>query len=208
MNPAPRHVDRRRCAALSLVELTMALGILGAIGLAVGMMFTAASQGTSTAVDSRQTSVQQKMIGTRLNAAVRTSEKFLAAGDGYLVLWATDDNDSETPNLGELRRIDFDADTGRLTSYEIEFPDTWTAEQIDAANTEYDVAADFDTMTGNLKDGSLFVPTVWATRVGGATFTLNRPTAHTANLVTYRIALTGGSGTMQALGAAALRGGE
>lgn len=183
----------------------MSLGILAVIGLAVGMMFTAATQGTSAAVDSRQVSVQQKMISMRLNTAVRASTKFLAAGDGYLVLWIADTNVNETPNLSELRRIDYDTRSGRLTSYVAQFPADWTAEQIAAADTEYDLAADFAAVTQGLKSGSLFVGSAWSSRVSGATFTLNRNSPQMADLVTYDVTLTGGTSSLDALGAAALR---
>ncbi len=190
---------------MTLVELMMSLTIFSVIGLSVTMMLTAATQGTKTANDHREVSIQEKMLGTRVSSTIRGSYKILDAGDGYLVLWTADTRDTDTPNLSELVRIEYDSDTGRLSRYAAEFPDGWTDEQITTADTEYSLDSDFDAVTTTLKDGDYFVESLWSTSITQATFSLNHVTAQSATLASYQLAVTTESGSHTIMGAAALR---
>jgi hypothetical protein len=192
---------------MTMVELMMALSVFSVIGLATGMMLNATASATSASTDGRQVSVQRTLIGSRIETAVRASTKFLAAGEGYLVLWVADTRTNEAPNLSELRRIDFDAQTGELKSYVAEFPENWTADQIAAADTEYDPASDFEAVTTTLKDNAMFMPTTWSKRVTGLDFALKGNNPQSARLVLYELTLDGhvtGASTIS-YGAAALR---
>lgn len=192
---------------MTMVELMMALSVFSVIGLATGMMLNATASATSASTDGRQVSVQRTLIGSRIETAVRASTKFLAAGDGHLVLWVADTRTNEAPNLSELRRIDFDAQTGELNSYVAQFPENWTADQIAAADTEYDPASDFAAVTTALKESALFVPTTWSTRVTGLDFTLKGNTPQSARLAMYELTLDGhvSGASTTSYGAAALR---
>lgn len=186
-----------RHIALTLVELLMALAITGMIGAAVASMLSAVSYGTDSTKDIRSLVVKNKTISARITAAVRESAQLLDAGDGYVVLWTKDLNDSDMPDLLELRRIELDSATGELSDYT---PDPAATDVVYDLDTD-----DFDTVTNNLiVDGDL-VGELWATDVSAWEIDLDDADAQSAELVSFRLTLSAGGMSDTSINAVSLR---
>lgn len=189
--------DCHRVRALTLVEMLMALAITGMIGAAVASMLTAVTYGTNTSTDLRSLVVKNKTLSSRITAAVRGSAQLLDAGDGYLVLWTKDLNDSGEPDLLELQRIELDAVAEELTSYT---PDPL------ATDVAYDLAADdFDAITTSLIGSSDLEGRLWATGVSQWTVTFDEADPLDAELVSFQLTLDGGVLTDTSINAVSLR---
>ncbi|MCE9590040.1 MAG: hypothetical protein K8S99_05905 [Planctomycetes bacterium] len=192
----------RRAAGLTLLELLMSLVITGVIGVAIASMLFAASKGTSTNSDMRSLVIKQKVVGGRFDAAVRGSSMVLASGSNYLVLWMNDSRANGAPDLSELRRIEYDSTTHRITSYRM--PASWTQTQIDANEVNYTLADNFNTRTTSVKGSASFPAEVWSNSVYGWTFTLDSAVPDTA-LISYRLLVQNGSQQATLVSAVALR---
>ncbi len=168
---------------LTLVEMLMALAITGMIGAAIASMLTAVTYGTSSGRDIRTLVVKNKTLSARISAAVRESAQLLDAADGYVVLWTKDLNDSGVPDLLELRRIELDTATDKLTSYT---PDPA------ATDVAYALTDDFDAITTALIDSGDLVGELWATGVAQWTVTLDNADPQAAELVSFRLTLDAG----------------
>lgn len=186
-------------AGLTLIELLLAVAGTGFVAAAVAMMLSAIATGTNSRNDLRQSVVRQKTIMARLTAAIRSSHMVLAADDDLLVLWTSDADGSETPNLGEIRRIERDAATGELRSY------VAPLDLAPGANTEFSLATDFEAATDGIKGDANFPEDVWATGLTSWTITINADAAQDASLVSSRIVVGPGNIQETIIGAAALR---
>jgi len=175
---------RRR--GLTLLELVLALAGTALIGAAVAGMLTAVAYGTDADKDLRALVVRHQVLAGRVSAAIRGAEEVLAADDGLLVLWVEDTNEDGLPSVQELRRIEHDADTGRLLAY-----DPTDA----AADTAYAVDDDFAAATALLIAEGAMSSTVWGTGVIGWAVSLDDADPQAAVLVTHTLELTEGDMT-------------
>ena len=189
---------------MTLVELLMALASTAMIGAAVAAMLSAVAYGTSSSKDMRSLVVKNKVVNARFSAAVRNASMVLEAGDDYLVLWRTDTDESETPCLGEIQWIEFDAANGRIRSYEADFSGL-TQAQIDAANTEFALDTDFNAATSGDRGTAVFPAKVWAEAVADWTATVNNADEQQASLVSYRFEIEQEDVSDTLIGAAAMR---
>lgn len=184
-------------AALTLVEMLMALAITGLVGAAIASMLTAVSYGTSSDQDIRALVVKNKTLSTRITAAVRQAAQLLDADDDYIVLWTRDLNDNGAPDLLELQRIERDAATDELTSYT---PDP------SAVDVTYDTATDdFDAVTTALIDSDDLVGELWATGVSAWTVSVDADDPLDATLVSFQLTLTAGGLSDTSVNAVSLR---
>lgn len=202
-SPITRRRRRPACQGLTLVELLLALSVTAIIALAISSMLFAVARGTSTNNDMRSLVLQQKIVGTRLDTALRRATKVLASGSGYLVVWLNDSRANGTPDLSELRRIEYDANTNTLRSYRM--PETWTQTQIDANEVNYQISDDFNAMTNAVKGTSKFPLETWSNAVYGWTITLDNAVVQSAKLVSYRLTVQSGKQQAVVVGATALR---
>ena len=200
-----RGMTRRRFRGLTLVELMLALGLTGIIGTAVAAMLVSVSYGTSSRTDMRRVLVKHKMLATRLAASVRGSRQVLDAGDGWLMLWTTDADGNEQPNVSELQYVELDAETNALRSHRAEFPGGWTQDQVDAADTAYDTSADWASVAESLAEQTYFAGALWATGISDLTITLDSDQPATARLVNFRVTVDAGDLSETAVSSAALR---
>jgi len=190
----------RHNSGLTLVELLMALAITGLIGAALAAMLFAVAQGTSSRNDLRVMVVKEKVIEARLDAAVRASKKILAAGSNYVVLWMADGNNDSQVNVTELRRIEWNATAGTLSSYKSNLTPGAPSD------TGYVLSSDFNSVTTTLKGTASFPSETWATQITAWTFTLsNNSNPQQATLVSYRGTLQAQTLTTSLIGAVALR---
>ena len=190
---------------LTLVELLLALASTGLIATAVGAMLVSVSYGTSSRQDMRSLVVKSKTLASRLDAALRSSRMVLASDDVAIVLWTSDSRDDDFPNLSELRLIEHDAEAGEIRSYMVSFDPDLSEEDLEAADTAYELTADFLALVDQLKEGDSFPATIWATGVSAWQLGFNADDVQLASLVSYRLDLTTGTLDNQSIGAAALR---
>lgn len=115
---------RRRAAGLTLVEIMLGLVLSGMIGMGVAMMMTALSTGTRDQQDTRRTVVKREVVNHRLSALIEEASMVLAVEADHLVLWREDSQHTGEPNLSELRRVDWYADSGEIWVYERDEPGT------------------------------------------------------------------------------------
>lgn len=196
-------------AAFTTVELLLALAIAALVAAAAAGMLVSVSYGTSSQRDLRGVAVKGKLLGARLDAAIRGSRAVLETGDDYLVLWSGDLNTNGTadaPDLSEIRLIEREGGD-EVQSYQ--FPDSWTQAQIAAADMAY-------TMTGNppgffksaadaARTAGSFQPTRWGSGVTAIEFTPDGPDPTVTRLVSYRFTLSAGMLSETAVGAASVR---
>ncbi|MEM9418110.1 MAG: prepilin-type N-terminal cleavage/methylation domain-containing protein [Planctomycetota bacterium] len=192
----------RGCRGLTLVELLMALGIMGLISAAVAGMLSAVAYGTDADSDVRELVARNKMVTTRINAAVRGSQKVLDAGQGadftWLVLWDRDLDANGEPSLLEIRLLEYEVATRTLSSYSA--PDGTT-------DVLYELTDDFDAITDALRSTADFPAETWANAADGFEVTLDESDPQAARMVSYRLTLTAGNLSDIAIGTVKLRNG-
>jgi type II secretory pathway pseudopilin PulG len=181
---------------MTLVELILALAATGFIGLAIASMLAAVSYGTDSSRELRELTVKNKTLTSRISAAIRKSRLILDAGDGYVVLWASDSDGNGSPSLLELQRIELDPSLGEVTNY---------TPSNSAPDTLYQLTDDFDAITSALSGSSSFPGELWATGVASWTIELDQPTAQSANLLSFRLMLEADDLSDTMICAAALR---
>lgn len=181
---------------MTLVELLLAMMGMAMVGAAVAAMMEAVSIGTSNRTDVRGLVVKEKVVSNRVGAAIRSSGMVLAEGDDYLVLWHGDLDHNEQPNLSEIQRLERDATSKELRSYQ---------NASASPDTLYILSDDFNALTNAIKGTANFPKTLWASGVSAWDITLNDVTAQAASLVSYRMTFDGVKLSDTAAGVAALR---
>ncbi len=182
----------------------MAIAGMSMIALAISGMMTAVAYGTSSTRDLRILVVKQRAVAARLNAAIRGSKMILEEGTRYLVLWTHDENEDDLPNVGEIRRIEYNANTLQIVSYKANW-DSMSQNAIDTANISYALTSNFDTATTALKTQSYFPVEIWATQVNGWVTSLDNTTDQQAVMIGYQVTFDLGLVSDTAIGTAALR---
>ena len=195
----------RLCGGLTLVELLMALAIVGLVAAAAASLLFSVAQATAARNDLRTLTVRQAVIEGRLSAAARSSIKVLAVGNNYIVLWMADANGDGQVNISEMRRIEWDSPQDQLVSYVAAFPGNWTPQQIQAVDLAYPLSSDFNQITTTLKGQTWFPATPWATGITAMSFSVNPASAESATLISYQATLQTQAQSVLMVGAAALR---
>ena len=186
----------RRCVAMTIMELLLALAAMGLVGAAIASMLSAVAYGTDTSNDMRSLVVKSKTLSARMTAHVRKARMVLDHGSEFLVLWVVDEDEDDTPSLQEIERIEWDASTDELVRY--------TASK-SAKDTEYKLSDDFGNETKKLKGSGDFPRRVWGRAVTNWDVTLDDSDPQKAALVSFRLTLAAGSSETVAVNAAALR---
>ena len=187
---------QRRRYGLTLIELLLALAGTAVIGAAIAAMLSAVTYGTSSKRDLRALVARGKTATGRLGAAMRSSVQVLDQGDGYIVLWTRDLDASDSPDLLELRRIQFDATGNQVLSY------TAPTGTTDVA---YALSDNFATITQNLIDAGTMTSELWVKDASAMQITLDNADPQSARLVSYRVTLTTGELSDTAIGVVHLR---
>lgn len=204
MRMAPFRV-RRSMAGITLVELLLALAGTAFVALAIAMMMLAVTYGTDSSKDMRFVLVKDTVITARVGAALRGSKMILEAGDGYVILWMHDGRNNGFPNLSEIRLIERDAASNELVSHQAEFSSSLTEEQLEAADTQYDLTDNFRTLTNALKATAAFPGDSWAVGVTSLTFSLNHATTQSATAAEFQVGYTANGQAQRTINVAALR---
>ncbi len=195
-----RRARRTGSTAFTLVELMLTLAITGIIGAAVAVMIFAASYGTASQNELRDLLVHNETSCLRLDTALRSARTVLAKGNDYLVLWIADTRANDLVNLSELRRIEFDSDTGELHAYKA------PADLTEGEDSSWSIeGTDFDTVTRPLRGSELFPLEVWAVNVSAWSTTPDPANPTEAGYVGFRITTTLDEASETRVGGAALR---
>ena len=126
---------RIRHRGMTLVELLIALAITTVIGLAMVTVLTTVARGLSSANGERSALQRANVLSHRLTSYSQAALAIIAADKGGLAMWLHDETGEQQVNLLELRVFWFDEDSEVVTLEYVSFPDTWTEEEVDAANT-------------------------------------------------------------------------
>lgn len=169
MTSAPRPTcPLRRCAGLTLLELTLSLVVVALVGLGVASMLAMVGSGASTARDNRsalqRTHAAQLRIGAYANSALALLQVD-PARDAF-VLWLNDDRPGGRVNLSEIRAFVFDPTTNELNVEWVVFPTGWSENKVQKEDKEYGRNEDFltrieqrralgQTQTATISDGVL-----------------------------------------------------
>lgn len=171
---------RRR--ALTLIEVTIALGVTAMIGVAVSAMLVTVSEGTMIQDDNRRIGVKKAVIASRLDASIRSSRMILAKPDDGLVLWTGDSTANGSPNISEIVRIQWSRATNEVWVYAA------SPKLKGKKDLTYGLASDFASITAGLI-GRQLPGQRWGTEVTGFTVRLDETEPQRAALVNYRLTL-------------------
>ena len=121
----PRAVQPVRCdlsrtvrAGFTVIELLLAMAVSSMVGLVVVMMLMQSGTATDRQHDTRRASVQRQVATVRLGELMRETAMVVGTGSRHVVLWKQDVNGNGQPELSELRRIEWDDETGEVWVYE------------------------------------------------------------------------------------------
>jgi hypothetical protein len=163
--------------------MLLSLAITAVIAATLVGMLATVSAGTRSATELRHRNLRAEVVRERVESAVRSSARVLAAGDGWLVLWAGDTRANSVPDLSEVSRIEWDKGTRELRYFA---PPPGMA---DADNVKYAFTSDFDAITRGLAGTAKFPVQVWGRRVREWAPTVDGPASLPRRTVSYRLTL-------------------
>jgi hypothetical protein len=163
--------------------MLLSLAIMAVIAATLTGMLAAVSAGTRGASDLRRRNMRAEVVRERVESTVRSSARVLAAGDGWLVLWAGDGRANSAPDLSEICRIEWDKATQELRCFA---PPPGLS---DADNVRYTFTSDFDGITRSLAGTARFPGQVWGRRVQEWAPTVDGPATSPRRTVSYRLTL-------------------
>lgn len=123
---------RRR--GMTTLELLIALTITVVIGLAMTTVLTSVARGLSSTNGERSAMQRANVLAHRLSSYTTSALAVLEGDERGLAMWLHDESGDGKVNLLELRVFAVDGQT--MTMRRVVFPDTWTSEELDAANVE------------------------------------------------------------------------
>ena len=140
---------------LTLLEMTLAIGITGVIGAAIASMMAAASNSLTSKDDGRQSAIRLATTQVRLGAYIAPSRCLLAKNNSSFTLWFDDSVESKTVHASEIRWIQFDEVAKELSVMFVQFPEDWSQESIDEANTECNNLTDYSILLDTFQANNL-----------------------------------------------------
>lgn len=182
-----------RTRGMTLVELMLGLMVTAIIGLAMVTVFSSIANSTKKGSDALQLRTQKIIIGERVGLMVRSSRQILDVSSTHIVLWMSDANDSDTPNISEMVRIEWDSDTTNLS---VSIAPSSLAEVDD---TEYALDSDFDSVTQSLAGSSSFPTTNWSTNVSSLAFIIDNGDLEDVRIVQMKLSLSNTAGDAESI---------
>jgi prepilin-type N-terminal cleavage/methylation domain-containing protein len=187
-------------SGFTLVEMLLSLAILAVIAATVAGMLATLSTGTRSATELRQRNVRAEVVRERIESTVRSSARVLAAGDGWLVLWAGDVRTNDAPDLSEVCRVEWDKATSELRYF------APPPALPDADNVKYAFTSDFDAITRSLAGTAKFPGQVWGRRVQEWKPSVDGTAGTARRTVSYRLTLQDEQGLTTFVATVAPRG--
>ncbi len=190
---------------MTIVEALLSVVVVSLVGGAALAMLFATARATEASADSRKAAVRAMTVGERLHHDIIASRAVLYSAADTLVLWAHDDNESQTVNLDELLLIERTSGDTTIRRWAIEWPDGLSQAAIDAANTQYAASANFATTAAAMKSHAYAVAEQLSSKAQSLTITLKGGAAQSAKLVTVGLALSVEGTVQESIVVAALR---
>ena len=142
-----RTTSRPTRKGLTVVELMIALAITSMVALTLATVLTAASRTMGGASSAR--SALQRIHAAHVRMRTYTDAALTVLthdADQGIALWQHDQRPGGRINLTELRIFWFDDINETITVERVVFPDDWTEEMINAADSEIPPFSDFFTV--------------------------------------------------------------
>ncbi|MBL6997681.1 MAG: hypothetical protein ISR75_04510 [Phycisphaerales bacterium] len=136
---------------LSLLEMSLAIGITAIIGAAIASMMAAATNSLTSKDDGRQSAIRVATTQIRLGAYIAPSRCILDKDNTSITLWLEDSRDSKTVHASEIRWIQFDDLTHELKVQFVNFPEEWSQSMIDASDIECNSLTDYASLFDSFK---------------------------------------------------------
>lgn len=180
---------------LSLLEMTLAIGITSIIGAAIASMMAAAANSLASKDDGRQSAIRLATTQVRLGAYIAPSRCLLANSNSHITLWFEDTNESRTVHASEIRWIHFDEQTSLLTVKFINFPDEWSQSMIDEANIECDSLTNYELLLASFETTGLVDSIPLVDAIQSCNFWINNTIPIEATQISIRFSLQSNIGT-------------
>ena len=181
------------------VELLLSLAVTAMVGLVVVMMLAGVTTATDRQHDTHRASTQRQVAIVRLGELTREAAMVGAMGPHHLLLWLHDEDDDGKPRLSELRRIEWDEQTGEVWVYEAGDRPWQDGLMPDRSFDSYDA------LTRDHKGTDWFPGRRWLNNVTGWSVVLDADDPHAARLLRLRVTLDQPGGEDTATIIAALR---
>ncbi len=180
---------------LSLLEMTLAIGITSVIGAAIAAMMAASANSLSAKDDGRQSAIRVATTQVRLGAYIAPSRCIVNKSNDQITLWFEDTDDSKTVHASEVRWIQFDEESNILVVKFIDFPTHWTQSLIDDANIECSSLTDYDLLLTSFESSNLIDSIPLVDSIQSCQFWINTPNHLDATQVSVRFSLESNLGT-------------
>lgn len=180
---------------LSLLEMTLAIGITSVIGAAIAAMMAASANSLSAKDDGRQSAIRVATTQVRLGAYIAPSRCIVNKSNDQITLWFEDTDDSKTVHASEVRWIQFDEESNILAVKFIDFPTHWTQSSIDDANIECSSLTDYDLLLTSFESSNLIDSIPLVDSIQSCQFWINTPNHLDATQVSVRFSLESNLGT-------------
>jgi hypothetical protein len=180
---------------LSLLEMTLAISITAIIGTAIASMMAAAANSLTSKDDGRQSAIRLATTQIRLSAYIAPSRCLLEKNNEQITLWLDDTDESKTINASEIRWIQFEELSSKLTVKFVDFPEEWSQSMIDDADIECDSLTNYELVLASF-ESSNFIDTIpLVDSIRSCNFWMNTNDPFEATQITIRFSLESSFGT-------------
>ncbi|MBT4530353.1 MAG: hypothetical protein HOC27_04040 [Phycisphaerae bacterium] len=174
---------------LSLLEMTLAIGLTAIIGAAIAAMMAAATNSLTSKDDGRQSSIRLATTQVRLGAYIAPSRCIVDKNNSHITLWHEDSTESKTINASEIRWIQFNEENKLLAVKFIVFPEEWSDSMIDSYDTECDSDTDYESLLYSFEDEGLVESIPLVDAIASCNFWMNETEPFEATHVSIRFSL-------------------
>jgi len=170
------------------MEILLALAICALVGAAVGMMLFAMRAATSVDHDTREVTMRREVATARLSRSVRASARVLSSGPDHLVLWKSDTNGNNLPELSEVLRLQWISGSSEVQTCAA------PADLDPGLDQTWAMTDDFDALTSALAGGALLPSDLLIPEVTAWSVELDDADPLAARLVVMRVTVDADSG--------------
>lgn len=174
---------------LTLLEMTLAIGITAVIGAAIASMMAAATNSIASKDDGRQSAIRLATTQVRLGAYIAPSRCILEKSTTQLTLWFDDSTESQTPHATEIRWIRFDESSKLLSVKFVDFPAEWSQSMIDAQNIECNSLTDYELLLESFESSNLITSVHLVDSINSCSFWINNFVPTDATHISIRFSL-------------------
>ena len=174
---------------LTLLEMTLAIGITAVISVAIASMMAAVSNSISSKDDGRRAAIRLATTQVRLAAYIAPSRCILEKSTSQITLWFDDSTESQTVHSTEVRWIQFDELSKELTVKFVDFPSEWSQSMIDSANIECNSLTDYDLLLDSFETSNLITSIPLVDSMSSCSFWINNVISTESTQVTIRFSL-------------------